>query len=70
MREIPNEVLQRWKSARQCVSDSERTHLEKKTFLLLVTACLIASLPELDLWDDLSSRDAKNNSISPQPGRH
>lgn len=57
-------------SVRQCVSDSERTHLEKEPFLLLVTACLIASLAELDLWDDTSSQDAKNNSISPQPGRH
>lgn len=57
-------------SVRQRVSDSERTHLEKKPFLLPVTACLIASLLELDLWDDTSSQDAKNNSISPQPGRH
>lgn len=48
----------------------KRHVLEKKQFLLLVTACLIASMPELDLWDDTSSQDAKNNSISPQPGRH
>lgn len=26
--------------------------------------------PELDLWDGTSSQDAKNKSISPQPGRH
>lgn len=50
--------------------DLEKTHLEDKLFLLLVTARLIASLPELDLWDGASSQNAKNNSISPQPGRH